>query len=89
MPRHVRRHQREDALHLRHLQRPHRPHGLGPLPRNQPAHPGGNEPRLRGRLDLELGRREQLRRPQGTEPAAGAGGGGRAGQQERGRWWGG
>ena len=55
-PHNLRKARGKDSLPLRRRQRRHHRYRLGPLPRNQPTHPRGNESRLRRRLYLELGR---------------------------------
>lgn len=52
--------QREDPLHLRHLHRHHHPHGLEPVPGDEPEDSARDEPRLCIRLHLELGNLEEF-----------------------------
>ena len=62
--------QREDPLHLRHLQRHHHPHALGLVPGDEPEDSGRDEPCLCIRLHLELGSLEEFCHFERAEPTA-------------------
>lgn len=66
LPGHVQLHRRKDFVYLRGQQRDYHPHGVGSVPREQPAHPGGHGSTLR-RQDV-LGRGEDFARLKAENP---------------------